>query len=113
MLGEIGIGDHAGGHHGHEHVHDNDEQHAHADAERHVLVRVLGLLRGGGHHVRSDEREEHERRAREDLGTPYTDGVMPVANCHNGWVITPVTAEEPSTVEAGWLGGMNGVKLRP
>ena len=24
---------------------------------------------------------------------------------------TPVTAEEPSTVEAGWLGGMNGVKL--
>ena len=44
-------------------------------------------------------------------GTPYTDGVMPVANCHNGWVITPVTAEEPSTVEAGWLGGMNGVKL--
>ena len=44
-------------------------------------------------------------------GTPYTDGVMPVANCHSGWVIKPVTAEEPSTVEAGWLGGMNGVKL--
>ena len=28
-----------------------------------------------------------------------------------GNLSTPVTAEEPSTVEAGWLGGMNGVKL--
>ena len=82
LLGEIGIGDHAGGHHGHEHVHDNDEQHAHADAERHVLVRVLGLLRGGGHHVESDEREEHERRAREDArnavhGWGHAGGELP------------------------------------
>ena len=33
------------------------------DADRHVTLRILGLLRGGGHRVESDVGEEHHPRA--------------------------------------------------
>ena len=82
LLGKILIGDHAGGHNGHEHVHDDNEQHADTDAQRHVLVRVLGLFGGGGHHVESQEREEHKRRTRQDArhavnGRGHASGPLP------------------------------------
>ena len=72
---ELLVGDHAGGHDGHEHVHDDHEEHAHANAERHVALGVLGLFRSGGHHVESDEREEDERRARDDAAPPVDGGL--------------------------------------
>ena len=74
LLGEVFVGDHAGGDDGDEGVEHDDQSHAHADAQRNVLLRVDGFLGGGGDHIEAEEREEHEGRAGNDAGDAVDAG---------------------------------------
>ena len=47
-------------------VQDGDDRQRRQDADRHVALRVLGLLGRGGDDVEADEGEEHDGRAGDD-----------------------------------------------
>ena len=109
LLGEVFVGDHAGGDDGDEGVKHDDQSHAHAYTQRNVLLRIDGFFGSGGDHIEAEEREEHERGSGDDAGNAVNAGVMPVAHCHNG--CSMVAANPDPVAVAGSLGGMNGVKF--
>ena len=58
--------DHQGHHDGNQDVQHGADQQRTDDAERHVALRVLGFLAGGGHRFEADVGEEHDRCGAED-----------------------------------------------
>ena len=74
LLGEVFVGDHAGGDDGDEGVKHDDQSHAHAYTQRNVLLRIDGFFGSGGDHIEAEEREEHERGSGDDAGNAVNAG---------------------------------------
>ena len=63
---ELGVVHHAGEHERHGDVEHGADRERAEDADRHVPLRILGLLRRGGHRVEADVGEEDHARAADD-----------------------------------------------
>ncbi len=70
---KLGVAHHPRQHDRHGHVEDGDDGQRGQDPAGHVALRVLGLLGGGGDDVEADEREEHDRGARQQRRTSRSD----------------------------------------
>ena len=96
----LGVGHEADHHARDQHVEDGAHHQRPEDADRHVLLRVLGFLCGGRHRVEADEGEEDDAGAADDAAPAVDAPNSPVVCCAgmNGDQLPVLMNIEPAAI---------------